>query len=107
MHFFLSSLFLSSLKLGDTKVYSLNPRSDCEMTCVDQQLTVSSQPSRPASAWLERYFFIDNLLVRVHFVIEMIRWTGLVPWEFEFSFSGSLASTFLGGRARSLGPASA
>ena len=24
-------------------------------------------------------FFIDNLLVRIHFIIEMIRWTGLVP----------------------------
>ena len=25
----------------------------------------------------------------------MIWWTGLAPWEFEFSFSGSLTSTFL------------
>ena len=32
-------------------------------------------------------FFIDNLLVRIHFIIVMIRWTGLVPWEFEFPFS--------------------
>jgi len=43
----------------------------------------------------EREFFIDNLLVRVHLIIEMIRWTGLAPWEFEFPFSGSLISTFL------------
>ena len=28
----------------------------------------------------EREFFIDNLLVRIHFIIEMIRWTGLAPW---------------------------
>jgi len=34
----------------------------------------------------EREFFIDNLLVRIHFIIAMIRWTGLVPWEFEFPF---------------------
>jgi len=27
---------------------------------------------------------IDNLLVRIHFIIEMIWWTGLAPWEFEF-----------------------
>ena len=27
----------------------------------------------------ERDFFIDNLLVRIHFIIEMIRWTGLAP----------------------------
>ena len=27
----------------------------------------------------EREFFIDNLLVRIHFIIEMIWWTGLAP----------------------------
>ena len=43
----------------------------------------------------EREFFIDNLLVRVHFIIVMIRWTGLAPWEFELPFPGSLTSTFL------------
>jgi len=39
--------------------------------------------------------FIDNLLVRIHFIIVMIVWTGLVPWQFEFPFAGSLTSTFL------------
>ena len=33
--------------------------------------------------------FIGNLLVRVHFIIVMIRWTGLAPWEFEFPSPGS------------------
>ena len=42
----------------------------------------------------EREFFIDNLLVRIHFIIVMIRWTGLAPWEFELPFPGSLTSTF-------------
>ena len=42
-----------------------------------------------------REFFIDNLLVRIHFIILMIRWTGLAPWEFAFTFPGSLTSTFL------------
>ena len=42
----------------------------------------------------EREFFIDNLLVRVHFIIVMMRWTGLAPWEFDFPFPGSLTSTF-------------
>jgi len=28
----------------------------------------------------EREFFIDNLLVRIHFIIVMIRWTCLAPW---------------------------
>ena len=27
--------------------------------------------------------FIDNLLVRVHLIIEMIWWTRLAPWEFR------------------------
>ena len=36
-----------------------------------------------------------RLLVRIHFIIEMIWWTGLAPWEFEFPFPGSLTSTFL------------
>jgi len=44
---------------------------------------------------LSREFFIDNLLVRIHFIIEMIWWTGLAPWEFEFPFPGSLVSTLL------------
>ena len=43
----------------------------------------------------EREFFIDNLLVRIHFIIVMIRCTGLAPWEFESPFPGSLTSTIL------------
>ena len=30
----------------------------------------------------EREFVIDNLLVRIHFFIEMIWWTGRAPWEY-------------------------
>jgi len=48
----------------------------------------------------ERKFFIDNLLVRIHFIIVMIRRTGLAPWDFEFPFPGSLTSTFLEGASR-------
>ena len=36
----------------------------------------------------EREFFIANLLVRIHFIIVVIRWTGLAPWAFEFPFPG-------------------
>ena len=43
----------------------------------------------------EGNFFIDNLLVRMHFVVEIIWWTGLAPWEFQFPFPGNLKSTFL------------
>jgi len=42
---------------------------------------------------LERELFFDNLLVRIHVIIVMIRWTGLAPWEFEFPFPGSLTCT--------------
>ena len=48
-----------------------------------------------ADAGEESDFFIDKLLVRVHFMMVMIRWTDLAPWDFEFPFPGSLASTFL------------
>ena len=48
----------------------------------------------------EREFVIDNLLVRIHFIITMIRWTGLAPREFEFPFPGSLTSTFLVNQGR-------
>ena len=37
---------------------------------------------------------IDNPLVQIHFIIVMIWWTGLAPWEFEFPFPGSLTSAF-------------
>jgi len=43
----------------------------------------------------ESEFFIDNLLVRIHLIIEMIWWTGLALWEFESLFPCSLISTFL------------
>ena len=34
----------------------------------------------------QREFCIGNLLVRIHFIIVMIGWTGLAPWEFECPF---------------------
>ena len=34
----------------------------------------------------KREFFVDNLLIRVQFIIEMIWWTGLAPWEFKLPF---------------------
>ena len=43
----------------------------------------------------ERKFIVDNLLVRIQCIIVIIRWTGLAPWKFEFSFPGSLTPTIL------------
>ena len=42
----------------------------------------------------QREFGVDYLLVRIHFIIVMVRLTGLTPWEFEFPLPGSLTSTF-------------
>jgi len=47
----------------------------------DLQGYLAHKKQRPPRT-LEREFFIDNLLVRIHFIIEMIWWTGLAPWEF-------------------------
>ena len=55
----------------------------------------------PETPKQEREFFIDNLLVRIHFIIVMTRWTGLTPWEFEFPFQGSLPSFLEPGCLRS------
>ena len=56
----------------------------------DQRKTRQVLPALP-----EREFFVDNLLVRIHFVTEMIWLTDLAPWEFEFPFPGGLISTTL------------
>ena len=63
--------------------------------------TLDTRDSSASSAPLQqdKKFVIDNLLVRIHFIIEMIWWTGLAPWEFEFPFPGSLISTFPAGGA--------
>jgi len=42
--------------------------------------------NRKVRAPTQREFFVDNLLVRIHFIIVVVRWTGLAPWEFEFPF---------------------
>jgi len=34
----------------------------------------------------KREFLIDNLLVRIHYIIVMIKWTGHAPWEFELYY---------------------
>jgi len=47
-------------------------------------------------------FFIVNLLVRIHFIIVMIRWTGLAPWEFYFPFPEAHREAVPGRGARPL-----
>ena len=43
----------------------------------------------------ERDFCFDNLLVRIHFIVETVWWAGLAPCVYALSFSGSLTSTVL------------
>ena len=57
--------------------------------------TYNARREQWCSLLRERESFIDNLLVRIHYIIVMIKWTGLAPWEFEFPFPGSLTSTSL------------
>ena len=59
-----------------------------------------SHPQYKPTPNTEREFLIDNLLVRIHVIIVMVRWTGLAPWEFEFPFPGSLTYTFLASQTR-------
>ena len=45
---------------------------------------VRVEAARERECRREREFFVDFLLVQIHFIIVMIRWTGLAPWKFEF-----------------------
>ena len=54
-----------------------------------------TRSSRAYTLPTEKESFIDNLVVRIHFIIVTIRCTSLAPWEFEFPFPGSLTCTFL------------
>ena len=40
----------------------------------------------------EREFFIDNLRVRIHLIIEMVLVDQPAPWEFEFPLGGPKSS---------------
>ena len=46
----------------------------------DSKTSVSAHLEFIASSVSQREFFIDNLVVRIHFIIVMIRWTSLAPW---------------------------
>ena len=35
------------------------------------------------SSYAKRDFLIDNLLVRIHHIIQMLKQTSLAPWEFS------------------------
>ena len=70
--------------------------------CFKRTKVITATRSPVSAEWLlyQREFVSDNLLVRIHFIIKMIWWTGLAPSEFEFPSPGSLISTFQVIRAR-------
>ena len=47
-----------------------------EVVCQNAAVPVRTRGPLP-----ETEFLVDYLLVRIHFIIEMIGWTGLAPWE--------------------------
>ena len=84
----LSSLSLPRLLHSTPVAPSLLPPSPLSL------LSTPPPSSCPPPRGAEEGCFIDNPLVRMHHTIVMIRWTGLAPWEFEFTFPDRLASTF-------------
>ena len=69
-----------------------------ETSCSEKrELCIDHLPVRIQNLWWRERLLRLQLLVRIRFVVEMIRWTGLAPWEFGLSFPGSL--TFLSRRS--------
>ena len=60
-------------------------RAEKSLDALGARLRLARLPS-------ERDFFIDNLLVRIHFIVVMIRWTGLAPRAPAAIASSSLLS---------------
>ena len=67
-----------SLSLSNTHSHSLS------LT----QAHAHTPPAEPRSysSLREKTFFIHNLMVRIHLIIQTIWWTGLALWEFELPF---------------------
>jgi len=65
------------------------------MSNADDEINKRDMESIQDHEEMKRELFLDNLLVRIHHIFVVIRWTGLAPWEFEFPCPGSLTSTFL------------
>ena len=77
-----------TLSRGLTLIKKKKKIQFCLRTSNQARHTISLSPAARESS-------VDNVLVRINLIIEMIRWTGLAPWEFEFPFPGCLISTFL------------
>ena len=76
------------------KAGSTGTREQCS-SGLEARISSTSSNTRGETKPREREFAFDNLLVRIHLIIEIIRRTSLAPWGFGFPFPGSLTSTFL------------
>ena len=72
-HVFVQPLITSARK------FFLKGIADLEVVVVSDRLPSYSPGSPEQVCSTEREFFVDNLLVRIHFIIVMIWWTGLAP----------------------------
>ena len=64
----------------------------CGLSTCEPQYGSSTHTSRAQTLNpIERDFCIDNLLVQIHVISVMIRWTGPAPWEVEFPLLGVAA----------------
>jgi len=87
-----------SLKLNDTKVYEPQIRAhDVGGTAAAalHGVVPHVRSRRHVFGRPPTEFFIDKLLVRIHLIIVMIKWTGLAPWEFEFPSLTSAAAAMV------------
>jgi len=71
------------LRLSHRKWLKTRPESGLDWLICCNSLDSGQDAFHPEAARFqqEREFFIANLLVQIHFIIVMIRWTGLAPCE--------------------------
>ena len=72
----------------------LNDGSGCQgIWCLPESSAQTFPGTARALSSIIGELFINNVLVRNHFIIVMIRWTGLAPWGFPFT-GGLMNSLF-------------
>ena len=74
--------------MSEVPLYRYSPHADHQAVIADLIKPLLDAP--PLA--MDYEFFTDDLLVRIHFIIVMMRWTGLAPWIFEFPFPGCLTA---------------
>jgi hypothetical protein len=64
----------------------------CQTMCLPPGQSKLAGVSQNSLGQEARVFFLDNLLVWIHVIIIMIRWTDLAPWGCKSPFPGSHTS---------------